>query len=94
MNDEPEEQYRIKGLIQDLDGGRSVFVGQIPGDNIVYIKLQNGETETRFRLSFEAAEVLRDLLTRISERGLMSMSEWTVLAHVIAKEPIDDAVSS
>lgn len=80
----------IHGMLQDIDDERSVFVGQVPGESGVYIKFRKGETITRLRLSFEAAEVLRELLERTSERGLMSRSEWTVIAHVVAKEGPDE----
>lgn len=70
----------IDGLIDELDGDRSVWVGQKPGESFVYVVMGNGEDETKFKLSFEAAQSLRDLLGRTNERGLMAHATWTVVA--------------
>jgi hypothetical protein len=87
----------ISGLTEELDGGRSVFVGQCPGEDKVYIKFHNGETETKLRLSFEAAQALRDLLGAISSRGLMSMSTWICVTHAVGtsgETPDEGALAS
>lgn len=76
---EAEAPGEIQGLVDELDGGRSVWVGQVPGDSHVYVVMRNGEDATKFKLSFEAAQSLRELLGRTSERGLMAHATWTVV---------------
>lgn len=75
-------KFTVEGIAHDLGGGRSVFVGQTPGDERVYIRFHNGEMETKVCLSFEAATALRELLGAVSSRGLMACNSW----HLITQE--------
>lgn len=89
--EEPEGEpvEPIQGLIDELDGGRSVWVGQKPGESLVYVVMRNGEDETKFKLSFEAAQSLRDLLGRTNERGLIAHAIWTVATVKIETQEQD-----
>ncbi len=76
MTDIPIE---IIGMSHDLDNNRKVFVGQTPGDSTVYLKFSNGELKTTVRLTFEAANALRELLGSTSEDGVMVTSMWVAV---------------
>lgn len=76
--------YTLAGITCELDGGRSVFVGQQEGNSNVFIRFWNGEMETKIQLSFDAAILLRDLLGSISRRGLMAESTWMVMSEKAA----------
>lgn len=78
---EDRDTVLIEGITHQLDNGRHVFVGQVPGDDTVYMQFFNGELDTKVRLSFEAAKALRDLLSSISSRGLVSSSTWVLVAE-------------
>lgn len=80
-NSQDATVIEIAGITHELDGGRSVFVGQVPGESKVYLKFWNGEFDTKIGLSFEASVALRDLLGSISTRGLMASSSWVLVSE-------------
>ncbi len=87
-----DKTVQIKGITHELESGRSVFVGQMPGEDNVYLCFNNGEMDTKLRLSFEAATALRDLLGSVSSRGLMSTNAWVLVAEE-NPEPSDAALA-
>jgi hypothetical protein len=64
-----EQQVTVAGLEVSLPDDRTVFVGHAEGDTSFYFRFRNGDAETRFRLSLEAVNALKDLLGVKPEAG-------------------------
>lgn len=88
MSETEPAKPQIEGFEHELDKDRCVYVGQVPGEEFVYIQFTNGEATTNLKLSYEAGKALAELLRRISPRGLMSsaIATWVVVPKPISEK--------
>ena len=69
MTDVKEERSIVRGFTSSWDD-RSVTVGRYLNTGTYYIRLTNGDSETKFALSQEAAKRLRALLVLVEKMDL------------------------